>query len=174
MKLLAANDLIDIIINCPSVRASISYTLEAATLGDKTCSFYCSINSTKGILVAQFSNGNSNNMIHSAMSLIPSTIHYSSRFALSTIWFSNIYRLIHINVPKQFYHPEKIFALYSNSTIPIGAQFRWSHIGNADNDTEAYVLHLAANEGRCQIILSDKDAFNSCRLYKSVKKIEIV
>ena len=172
MKLLAANYLIDIIINCPSVRASISYTLEAATLGDKTCSFYCSINSTKGILVAQFSNGN--NDPFSNVLNTPSTIHYSSRFALSTIWFSNINHLIHINVPKQFYHPEKIFALYSNSTIPIGAQFRWSHIGNADNDTEAYVLHLAANEGRCQIILSDKDAFNSCRLYKSVKKIEIV
>ena len=171
IRFLAAYSSTNISIICSNGEIDLTYYLDEGDIGYKSCNFYCSVHSSKPILVTQFSHEDQGGRTFSSsvMTLVPGRRHYTSRFAVSAMRLVaqvGFVHSIHVIVTEEFYQRDKIFLRNTNRLIPIGQRFLWRRIVGKDNTTEAYVTLLqTSNEIRAEIYHSNKDALMTYMMY---------
>lgn len=136
----------------------------------KVCNHFCSVYSTKPILVVQFDRRNiSNKYYTSMMTLVPAKKHYTSNFPITTMQLAaqaGLKHYIQVIVTKEFFQRDKIFLISQYGAIPIGTQFNWTRIAGKNNITEAYAtVFLSPLSLRAEIYHSNQDAKMTYMIY---------
>ena len=174
IKILAAYPSTEVKLYCNKDTYIIN--IDAGQLITKTCNggAYCAINSSKEVLVAQFSFGYYDDNITGdpMMTLVPAVKHYSSRLVYSTMRLpplANYKHYVNIIVTAQYFEPSKIFLSSKNTVIPIGSQFTWTPVNGSNGIIKAYAKRFIIPEGTAQIYHTDKDALLTYIMYGFVR-----
>ena len=161
--------------NSTNVSFYCNDTLQFSTINEgesvvKTFTFeeYCAIHSSEVILVAQFSHGHDDDGVNGdpSMILVPATIHYVSKFSVSTIRnpaISDYQHFMNIIVLAQYHHPHMIYLKVGSINQSLDV-FTWAPI-KVNNITEAYVLQVNIPEGVAEVIHTDPAALMTTTVY---------
>ncbi|XP_065902474.1 IgGFc-binding protein-like [Dysidea avara] len=151
IKVLAAYNSTVVDIYCNNTRES--YNISEGESVNKTLSLqeYCAINSSKEVLVVQFSHGYAHQDIGDPMmTLVPATNQYSNKFQFSTLQGQSGYtHYINIIVLAQYYQPDMIYLISGGVNRSLDTQ-QWVPI-MVNGVTEAYSVQVNVSEGVAEI-----------------------
>ena len=163
IKVIAAYNSTKVITDCNNVKNL--YTINAGSYFTATHHSYCTIQSNKEILVAQYSHGYSYDRRTGdpMMMLVPATVHYSNEINLSTSSSSLYTNYINIIVLKEYYQPTMMYWVTGGVKRSLQSQF-WNEI-TFNKVTEAYYTQLPVSSGPVSIVHKMTDAIISGTVY---------
>ena len=157
IKVLAAHNSTDVETCCNATKSS--YTIDSGDFINKTLTSqeYCTIHSSKVVMVVQFSHGYRDDgkfrYGDPLMTLVPSTTNYGNNFLFSTIRnaqvlpFYNHY--INIIVLAKYFQPEMIHLINGNTNRSLVTAWVPFEVNNI---TEAYGMQVAISKGVNKVI----------------------
>ena len=167
IKILAAYNSTVVDIYCNNTRES--YNISEGKYMKKTLSVqeYCAINSTRPVLVAQFSHGQEDDTTGNGdpmMTLVPATNQYNNKFQFSTLK-SQLDFTHHINiiVLAEYYQPELIYLISGGVNRSLNMH-QWTPI-MFNNVTEAYGLQMNISEGVSEVFHGNTSALMTTSVY---------
>ena len=168
IKVLAAYDSTNVCIYCNGTRRP-DYTINGGEFF--TCLFslqeYCVINSSKEVLVAQFSHGQYSGFVGDPlMTLVPPITQYMNEFSFSTLRSSSnlgYKHFVNIMVLAQYYQPDMIYVISRGMNEALNEQ-EWIPV-EVNNVTEAYATTVNVSEGAVKIIHTDTTALLTTIVY---------
>jgi len=169
IKILGSNNLTQIDLFCNNVRESRFINEGEYYTKILSQQESCAIQSTKPVLVAQFSHGykdQSDNIGDPMMMIIPDTLQFSSKFTISTIQNAtqpNYKHYLNIIVLAQYYQPDMILLKSGGSNMSLDTQ-QWVPI-NVRRNTEAYATQVTLSEGLTEIEHDDSKALMIVSIY---------
>jgi len=126
---------------------------------------YCVIQSSKELLVCQFSHGHDNNG-DSMVIWLPATIHHSNEFSFTTIrnpQRSSYKHFVNIIVLAQYYQPDMIYLIAGQVNKSLDTQ-EWVPV-KVNNVIEAYATKVTITEGVVEIIHTNTSALMTTIVY---------
>ena len=152
MKILAAYNFTNIMVYCNNTLES-HWLNEGEFITKVNITENCVIDSTKEILVVQFSHRhNIDNYNGSMMTLVPTVKHYFSKFDVCTIDASNFVHYINIIVIAHCFHPEVMYLVTAEGIHESLETQRWVPIKNNNGETKMYAAQMNISEGMVKII----------------------
>ena len=168
IKVLAAYNLTNVTIYCNGM--ADGYTINEGQFMTKTLmpQEYCAVASSRKVLVAQFSNGQSAQVTTTGepmMTLVPATIQYLNQLHFSTIISSvNYSHYVNIIVLEQYFQPNMIFVLRTGSRNTSMESQEWVPIV-INNITKAYATQVAVSNGTVHITHANSSALMTAIAY---------
>ena len=157
IKVLAGYNSTVVDIYCNNTRES--YNISEGEFVNKTLSLqeYCAINSSKEVLVVQFSHGFRNGYLNEfkrgdpMMTLVPATNQYSNKFQFSTLQnqSENYTHYINIIVLAQYYQPDMIYLISRRVNRSLDTH-QWVPI--MANAIKSYSIRLLVPRGSFSVI----------------------
>ena len=164
IKVLAAFDSTNVHIYCDDTRKSYTINESQFVYSELSLQEYCVVHSSKKILVAQFSLGESGG--DQMMIIVPSTNHYTNNFLFTTLRnykSSNYNHFINIIVLAQYYQPDMIYLIAGGVNKSLDTQ-KWVPV-KVNNVTEAYAAKVTISEGVVEIIHTNTSALMTTIVY---------
>ena len=168
IKVLAVYDSTYVSIYCNGTRRS-DYPINGGEFFTKSFLLqeYCVLNSSKEVLVAQFSHGQRNGSVGDPlMTLVPATTQYMNKFSFSTLRNPSrpgYKHFVNIMVLAQYYEPDMIYLISGGVNKSLTTQ-KWIPV-EVNNVTEAYATTINISEGAVEIIHTDTSALMTTIVY---------
>jgi len=170
IKVLAACNSTIVNIYCNNTRESYNISEGESVNKTLTLQEYCAINSSKEVLVVQFSHGfryegNANNYGDPMMTLVPATNQYSNNFQFSTLQdqSKDYTHYINIIVLAQYYQPDMIYLISGGVNRSLDTH-QWIPI-MVNNVTKAYNMQVRISKGVAEVVHSNTTALMTTIVY---------
>ena len=169
IKVLAAYNSTVVDIYCNNTRECHSISEGESVNITLSLQEHCVINSSKKVLVIQFSHGfeddNTDQYGDPMMTLVPATNQYSNKFQFSTLQdqSEDYTHYINIIVLSQYYQPDMIYLISGGVNRSLDTH-QWVPI-MVNNVTEAYSVQVNVSESMGEVVHSNTTALMSVVIY---------